>query len=90
MQYEKLLNNLKLDLGINTNRYDARLRDYLKAAKAEIERESVKLEDESIDDQNLVVMYAAHLWRTRDKASGMPRMLRWIINNRIFDIEVSE
>jgi hypothetical protein len=32
----------------------------------------------------LVVMYAAWLWRKRDNMEGMPRMLRYALNNRIF------
>jgi len=29
-------------------------------------------------------MYAAWLWRKRDTMDAMPRMLRWMLNNRVF------
>ena len=32
----------------------------------------------------LVAMYAGWLWRKRDTGDGMPRNLRWMLNNRIF------
>ena len=28
-------------------------------------------------------MYADYLWRRRDSQSGMPRMLRWALNNKV-------
>lgn len=77
------LQMLKIDLGINTSAYDERLTQYLASAKAEIEREGVKLTD-SAPDENLIVQYAAWMWRKRDTGEGIPRMIRWQINNRIF------
>ena len=77
------LQMLKIDLGINTSAYDERLTQYLASAKAEIEREGVKLTD-SVPDENLIVQYAAWMWRKRDTGEGIPRMIRWQINNRIF------
>lgn len=84
MNYEKLLSSLKLDIPITTTAYDNRLREYLRAAEAEITREGITLDPESMDDQNLVVMYAAHMWRKRDTGEGIPRMIRWQMNNRLF------
>lgn len=78
---EILLPYLKIDLGITTTAYDSRLTQYIEYAQAEIQREGVTLG--SGDDQ-LVVMYAAWLWRRRDSGDGMPRMLRYALNNRIF------
>lgn len=81
---------LKVDLGITTAAYDGRLENYLKSARKMMEREGVVLtsgEDETIDDINLNIMYAAWLWRKRDTGEGMPRMLRWELNNRIFDLK---
>lgn len=83
MNYESLLSSLKIDLGITTTAYDARLTEYLKRAGGEIEREGITLTD-SIDDQNLVIFYAEWLWRKRDTGEGIPRMLRWQLNNRLF------
>ena len=77
------LQMLKIDLGINTSAYDSRLTQYLASAKAEIEREGIKLTD-SAPDENLIVQYAAWMWGKRDSGEGIPRMIRWQINNRIF------
>lgn len=77
---------LKIDLGITTTAYDARLTQLLQIAKAEIIKEgATTLNDAaSIADANIVIMYAAWLWRRRDTMEGMPRMLRWALNNRVF------
>lgn len=80
-----LLQMLKVDLGISTTAYDDRLTQFLQTAAKEIEREGYKLTD-SIDDANLQIMYAAWMWRRRDTGAGMPRMLRWQLNNRLFDV----
>lgn len=84
MNYDTMLASLKVDLGITTTAYDNRLTEYLKRAEAEIEREGVRLLASSLADQNLVIAYAAHMWRKRDTGEGIPRMIRWQINNRLF------
>ena len=84
MNYEEMLSGLKIDLGITTNAYDERLKAYLQRAKEEIEREGITLSASSVSDQNLVINYAAWLWRKRDTGEGIPRMIRWQINNRLF------
>lgn len=76
-----LLPYLKIDLGITTTAYDNRLTAYLEYAQQEIQREGVTLNS---GDNQLVVMYAAWLWRRRDSGEGMPRMVRYALNNRIF------
>ena len=38
----------------------------------------------SVEDGQLIIMYAAYLFRKRATDEGMPRMLRWALNNRIF------
>ena len=83
---ETLLNMLKVDLGIRqTTAYDARLDQLLTAAQAAIAREGVdSLDIENPEDAQLVVMYAAWLWRRRDEMTGMPRMLRLALNNRVY------
>lgn len=83
MSDETKLQMLKIDLGITTDIYNTRLSQYLTAATAEIEREGVALTD-SVADGNLVIQYAAWMWRKRDTGEGMPRMIRWQINNRLF------
>lgn len=82
------LSLLKIDLGISTTVYDERLTQYLQAAEKEIRREGVTLTT-SVDDSNVVIMYAAWLWRKRDTGEGMPKMLRWQINNRLFEGETN-
>lgn len=79
-----LLQMLKIDLGITTTAYDSRLQQYLDSAKAEIEREGATLNTTVLSDAQLIVMYAAWMWRRRDTMEGMPRMLRYALNNRIF------
>lgn len=78
-----MLEALKVDLGITTSAYDNRLVQYLKAAQAAIETEGVTIVKDSLADGNLVVMYAAWLWRKRESGEGMSRMLRWALNNRL-------
>lgn len=78
-----MLTMLKTDLGITTTAYDERLQQYITSAQTQIEREGIELDD-SVDDIQLVVMYAAWLWRRRDGMEGMPRMLRYALNNRLF------
>jgi hypothetical protein len=84
-----MLEMLKIDLGITGNAYDARLGQYLETARKQIEREGVTLTDD-IDDNQLTVAYAAWLWRRRDNMQGMPRMLRYLLNNRIFAEKMGE
>ncbi len=79
-----MLEMLKIDLGISTTAYDNRLTQYLASAKEYITAEGVTLDSEMVSDMNLVVMYAAWLWRKRDTTEAMPRMLRWNLNNRLF------
>lgn len=80
----ELLTMLKIDLGITTTAYDSRLGQVITSSKALIEREGATLDPSSAEDNQLVVMYAAWLWRRRDSGEGMPRMVRYALNNRIF------
>lgn len=80
-----LLTMLKTDLGIlTTTLYDERLLQYLQAAFNAIRQEGATTLnlDDALDAQ-LIVMYAAWLFRRRDAMEGMPRMVRWALNNRI-------
>lgn len=89
-----MIEALKIDLGLTTTAYDARLYQYLEFALAEIAEQGAMLNLGDIKDAQLAVMYAAWLWRQRDGAGGtytasrfgadqMPRMLRYALNNRI-------
>ena len=82
------LDMLKIDLGINGNNYDTRLKQYLTAAASAISDEGITLDD-SIQDGNLQIMYASWLWRKRAENVGMPRNLRWMLNNRLFREKVN-
>lgn len=85
LQVALLLPDLKMDIGISSKVYDERLMRYLESAEAEIVKEGVKtLEPESPGDRQLIIMYAAWKWRCRDKMEGMPRMIRYALNNRVF------
>ena len=80
-----MLELLKVDLGISgTSAYDNRLMSYIQAAQKGIEIEGVTLNLNDVGDAQLTIMYAAWQWRKRDTMEGMPRMLRFALNNRIF------
>lgn len=83
MTQQELMTLLKIDLGIIGNAYDPQLEQLLSAAQSFITREGVTLTD-SVEDAQLIIMYAAYLYRKRATDEGMPRMLRWALNNRIF------
>ena len=88
-QTESILSMLKIDLGIrSTTAYDERLTQYLESAEESIAEEGITLDLENVKDCQLVVMYAAWMWRKRDSGEGMPRMLRYALNNRLFSEKV--
>ena len=86
---ETLLSPLKVDLGISTTAYDDRLTAYLQNAQAEIKREGITLGN-SLNDNQLTIMYAAWKWRRRDTGEGMPRMLRYALNNKLFEQKMGD
>lgn len=89
MDTTTMLAQLKVDLGITTDAYDNRLTQYLNAAAGQIAREGITLDLSNADDALLQVMYAAWMWRRRDSGEGMPRMLRYQMNNRLFQEKVT-
>lgn len=83
MSGEDRLAILKLDLQIVTPAFDEYLYQLLSAAEGFIAREGITLSD-SAEDAQLVIMYAAYLYRKRrEENPAMPRMLRWALNNRL-------
>lgn len=75
---------LKANLSITTKSKDEYLGFLLNSAKEQIKREGIVL-GETLEDANLIVMYAAYLFRKRADAVGaMPVMLRYALNNRLF------
>jgi hypothetical protein len=90
-QIASILASLKVDLGIlRTTAYDERLTEIIKASYQMIEREGATLNVSTLDDAQLVVMYSAWMWRRRDTGEGMPRMLRYALNNRVLSEKAAE
>lgn len=89
MDNAAMLKAIKIDLGITTNAYDERLDQYIESAKKAIETEGITLTS-SIEDGDLVVRYAAWIWRKRATGEGIPRSLRWAMNNRLFAEKIGE
>lgn len=85
MTEQDRLTMLKTDLGITSTGYDDRLTQILRSSESAVIAEgAAALDTSKLGDAELVVMYAAWIWRRRDTGEGMPRMLRWALNNRIF------
>ncbi len=79
----QLLVSLRADLGVVSQVFSDRLVEKIHAAEARIAEEGIELQN-TPEDQDLVVMYAAYLWRSRVSGEAMPRMLRYALNNRLF------
>lgn len=87
MTQADLLTLLKADLNILSPDQSrlAQLTHLIEATLQLIAREGVTLQEPfSAEDGQLVIMYAAYLFRKRATGEAMPRMLRWALNNRIF------
>ena len=95
----ELLTMLKSDLEIVTDfmdneakaAKDAELSGYLSSAREFITREGIDL-TESFGDSMLLVMYASWLYSRRRAETSyavMPRMLRWNLNNRLYEQNTS-
>ena len=100
MTNTELLSMLKLNLEIITDYMDAEARtakeaeltQYLNAAREYITREGIDIEEDSVGDAMILVMYASWLYERRksDNSYGaMPRMLRWALNNRLFEQDIN-
>ena len=88
----EILATTKYNLAIAGDAWDSYLATLIEVAKKSIKTEGITLNLDEIDDCNLVVMYAAYLYRKRAESSvqgtlswvaGMPRMLRYALNNRL-------
>ena len=80
---------LKINLQLSVTAYDALLRKYIDSAIEAIKREGITLSESqpgwySTEDAMLIESYAAYLFRSRDQDKGMPRSLRYLLNNRLF------
>lgn len=77
----EILAVLKIDLQISTTTLDSYLNQLITAAKDYITTEGITILP---SDALLVEMYAAYLYRKRrEDDTGMPRMLRYALNNRL-------
>lgn len=84
-----MLADLKRDLGISAEIYDARLTARIVTATQRIGALGITLEDTE-GDRDLVLMYAAYLWRCRVTQAPMGRMLQLALNNRLFGQKAGE
>lgn len=84
MTTEDKLELLRSDLQNPPESQNNFLRHCLAVAEERILAEGITLTD-SVDDTDLVVMYASWRYRCRNKDNNpMPRMLRFALNNRLF------
>lgn len=87
-----ILAALKVDLQISTDAADSSyFLPLIQSAKEYIRTEGIILDGSCEADGMLVVMYAAYLYRARTSDDkGMPRMLRYALNNRLFSQKGSQ
>lgn len=100
-----ILTMLKSNLEIASSVHDVYLGQLLEVGYKQITEEGIKIDKEAapegadysysiedIQDVNLIVMYAAYLYRKRadEGAPQMPRMLRYALNNRLFAQKIRE
>lgn len=83
MTHEYALALLKADLGLYTvsGPVSDLLESKLQAAEKAIAKMGITIDMEDGDDLNLLVMYAAWLYRKRAGSDPMPPMLRQAIND---------
>ena len=89
------LNLLKMDLQISTNALDDLLESTMSTAMSAINREGINLVSDTDgglvpEDAELVRTYAAYIYSKRRENVGMPRNLRWRLNNRLFSQKAKE
>ena len=82
MDLQAMLPALKIDLNISADVYDARLLSRMQTAVERITAMGITLGDTE-SDRDLVLMYAAWLWRERITGDPMGRMLQQALNNRL-------
>lgn len=82
MNLPAMLPALKIDLNITADVYDDRLLSRMQTAVERITSMGITLTG-SESDRDLVLMYAAWLWRERATGDPMGRMLQQALNNRL-------
>lgn len=85
MTDEQILAMLKSNLSMMTTAQDNYLGFLIESSEKNIAEMGITLDLNESDDVNLVVMYAAYLFRKRAEDNPvMPRMLQFAIHNRLF------
>lgn len=79
------LSLFKLDLGITHNLRDTLFTNLIKNSEMELTKMGVGFSSTSstVEDMQLIVDYAAWLYRKRQEDIGLSRNLRFRINNRV-------
>lgn len=81
MTMDALLARLKLSLPLTTDAYDELLLGYLAGAAEKFRADLTR-----VNDQTLVILYAAWLWRSQQTPGlGKPPALQAAINDRAVD-----
>ncbi len=79
-----ILEILKIDLQISSSKYDTYLKKLISMAKSAIEKEGIYIANVCTENEMLVEMYAAYLYRKRrGESAEMPRSLRYMLNNKL-------
>ena len=85
MTLSEILTMTKSNLQISGNMFDDYLGMLIEAAQGAIATEGITIDYTSIEDCNIVIMYASYLYRKRlGDDPAMPRMLRYALNNKLF------
>lgn len=67
------------------------LSNYIDLAQESISREGITLDEDSHEDNMLVMLYADYLYRHRGEVlTTMPRQLRYLLNNRLLSEKAGE
>ncbi|MGT2951592.1 hypothetical protein BU202_08220 [Streptococcus cuniculi] len=90
MDNYKLLELLKLKLGISTDLRDKFLKSLLSAVESEIENVlGITLDNNRTDHTHFIVDYAYHRYTNRESAS-IPRHLQWRMHNLALEAKEDE
>lgn len=84
MDKQAILELLKIDLHLSSNAYDILLNHLIDMAIQAMVNEGITVDLGKISDAMLVMKYASYLFDKRHENVGMPRDLRWQLNNRLF------
>ena len=94
---ELLLTNLNINMPKSKSEVQHKIYDNLAyladVAVERIRQLGITFEGEetfTIDEANLVIMYASWLYTKRQTGEGMPRMLRYALNNKLLSQKAAE